>query len=70
MSHSPDEQALKQALRQLEQGQPLPPDVSQQVSRLLGQQPRAGRWGYVLVQALLLLVLLLAGGHYLLGGAG
>lgn len=70
MSHSPDEQALKQALRQLEQSQPLPPDVSQQVSRLLGQQPRAGRWGYVLVQALLLLVLLLAGGHYLLGGAG
>lgn len=70
MSHSPDEQALKQALRQLEQDQPLPPDVSQQVSRLLGQQPRPGRWGYVLVQALLLLVLLLAGGHYLLGGAG
>lgn len=70
MSHPPDEQALKQALRQLEQDQPAPPEVSEQVSQLLGQQARPGRWGYVLVQALLLLVLLLAGGHYLLGGAG
>ena len=70
MSHTPDEQALKQALRQLEQDQSRLPDVSEQVNRLLEQQPRPGRWGYVLVQAVLLLVLLLGGGYYLLGGAG
>jgi len=58
--------ALREALGHAEDAAPMP-DVRASVSRRLRAEQRDGTPGYVLLQALLLLALLVAGIWYLAG---